>query len=104
MASQYYKKHKKLLTQNRHVIVDLHDDPSGQELTREEEQVGVVEQDQELDQLPRHVRHFFVRSNVLRQKHLTFLFVIILAGGGRRNFLLQKRIIIVIKMSKDSRF
>jgi len=58
------EREKEGLTENRHVIVHLHDDPSGQELTREEEEVGVVEQDQELDQLPRHVRHFCAKSSL----------------------------------------
>ena len=40
------------LTCDGHLVHELHDDPTGQELAGEVEQVAVVEHDQELGQLP----------------------------------------------------
>jgi len=39
------------LTFDGHVVIDLDDDASGQELAREEEQVGIIEHDQEFEEL-----------------------------------------------------
>ena len=40
------------LTCDGHLVHELHNDPAGQELTGEVEQVAVVEHDQELGELP----------------------------------------------------
>ena len=44
-------------TCDRHLVVELDNDPAGEELAWEVEQIGVVEQDQELGQPPLRERH-----------------------------------------------
>ena len=51
-SMKYFWRKNQIFTCDGHLVLQLHDHPPGQELPREVEEVGVVEHDQELGELP----------------------------------------------------